>query len=172
MPKLPLAVQLVNGLSVGSVSLSGNMTPGDAVANPSSLIGSEDFLQLYDQTQGKWYMARCNEGVLFAQVFNNQAVLDSTTAFLGSAGTYTGAAKTCGAYGRIVGSIYSDQAGTAYIEQSQDGANWDISQSVAITAATAANFSIEVQAPNCRLRIVNGATAQTVLRAYMNGRSI
>ena len=129
-------------------------------------------MEVYDETQNKWYMLRSNMGVLFAQLFNNQTVQDSTLLPLGALGIYTGAAKACGAYARLVGSVFSDQAGTLYIEQSQDGNNWDISESVAVVANTAAAFTYEVLAPYGRMRYVNGNVAQVVFRLYMNGRSI
>lgn len=101
------------------------------------------------------------------------ALLDSTTTPLGDGLTYTGASKACDKYARIIGSIFTDHASTLYIDQSQDGTNWDYSSNFAVTASTGLAFSVEVVAPYCRLRVVNSAgAAQTVLRAYIRGRVI
>lgn len=67
---------------------------------------------------------------------------------------------------RIVGSAFSDQAGTLYIEQSFDGTNWDISTSITITASDGKGFSEELVAPNIRLRYTNGGTNQGEFRLF------
>jgi hypothetical protein len=99
-------------------------------------------------------------------------VLASTTTPLGANGTYTSGSLTVSGYGRIVGTVFADQAGTLYIEQSSDGTNWDASTSVSVSASTPTSFSVEVVAPTARVRYVNGATAQTAFRLYVRARRV
>ena len=82
-----------------------------------------------------------------------------------------GATKTLGSTNsqladRIVGTVFSDQAGTHNIEQSFDDTNFDVSTSYTITANDGSGFSEELVAPYVRLRYVNGGTPQTVFRLY------
>lgn len=103
---------------------------------------------------------------------NYQNVLAATEAALAANAEFDSNQQICVRYGRLVGSVLSDQAGTLYIEQTQDGTNYDVSVSIAVAANTGVSFSEEVVAPGCRARYVNGATAQTVFRLVMNGRSV
>jgi len=99
-------------------------------------------------------------------------VLTSTTTALGAGASYTSGSFTVSGYGRIVGTVFADQAGTLYVEQSSDGTNWDASASVSVSASTPTSFSVEVVAPTARVRYVNGATAQTVFRLYVRARRV
>lgn len=114
-----------------------------------------------------------DDAVAFPSV-NDQTAFDSTIAVLGSNAKYqtsgdVGAnaefVRTNG-FSRIVGTVYSDHAGTVYIDWSSDGVNVDYSDSQAVSAATGTKFSFEVVAPYASLRYVNGGTAQTVFRLY------
>lgn len=66
----------------------------------------------------------------------------------------------------ITGSVFADQTGTLYIEQSGDGTNWDISTSHAVVASVGQAFTEPVYLPNVRIRFKNGGTPQGVLRVY------
>lgn len=104
---------------------------------------------------------------------NQQVLIDGTTTPLGAAATYeTATSFVCGGNARITGTVFADQAGTLYVDQSSDGTNFDTTTSVSVTASTGAPFSVEVVAPYGRLRYVNGATAQTVFRLYAFARGI
>lgn len=63
---------------------------------------------------------------------------------------------------------------TALTISEMGSAHWDISTSIAVVASTGASFSQAIIAPNVRLRFVNGATPQTVMRlfarAFVTGR--
>jgi hypothetical protein len=96
----------------------------------------------------------------------------STTTPLAAGATYTSAVFTCAGFARIVGTVYADQAGTLYVEQSADGTNFDSSSSFSVSAGAPFGFTVEVVAPNARIRYVNGATAQTVFRLYAFTRRI
>lgn len=97
----------------------------------------------------------------------------STTTPLGGAGTFTSSAqKATMDAARIVGIAFADQAGTVYVDQSNDGTNWDLSSSFAVAANTGAGFSVELVAPNWRLRYTNGAAAQGTFRLGASLRGI
>ena len=65
---------------------------------------------------------------------------------------------------RVVGSVFADEAGTIYIEQSPDFTNWDISTSYAVAASDGKGFSEEIILSFVRIRYVNGGTDQTEFR--------
>jgi hypothetical protein len=69
-------------------------------------------------------------------------------------------------------SVFADQAGTLYIEQSPDNTNWDISESISVSANAGQAISREIVARYVRVRYVNGATAQTVFRLYVWLRAV
>lgn len=90
----------------------------------------------------------------------------STTTTLGANGTWDSGPLQPGLADTITGSVYSDQTGTIYIEQSGDGTNWDVSTSYSVTAGDGKGFAEDVLLPNVRVRYVNGGTAQGVFRLY------
>jgi hypothetical protein len=89
-----------------------------------------------------------------------------TTTPLAANGTVTLGPRPTDRADRITGTVFSDQAGTLFIEQSSDGTNWDVSTSVPVTANDGSGFSEELVAPQVRLRYVNGATLQTSFRLF------
>jgi hypothetical protein len=90
-----------------------------------------------------------------------------TTTPLPANGTWTSGTESALITGRLVGSCFSDQSGTLYIEQSPDGTNWDVVDSFSVTGGSGIGFSVEKVCPYARVRYVNGATAQTVFRLYV-----
>lgn len=97
---------------------------------------------------------------------NIQTVSTSTTANLAGSATFTGTLFSTGGNARITGTIFADVAGTLYVDQSSDGTNYDITTTVAVSAGIGTSFSVEVFAPNARIRYINGATIQSVFRLY------
>jgi hypothetical protein len=93
--------------------------------------------------------------------------VESTKTALGAAGTWDTGQLQTGLADRVTGTVFADQAGTLFIEQSFDGTNYDLSKSVAVLASAGQGFSEEIVAPYLRVRYVNGATPQTVFRVYM-----
>jgi hypothetical protein len=73
--------------------------------------------------------------------------------------------------GSIVGMVVSDQAGVLTIEQSFDNQNWDIQNTINVTAATGAGMGIEVSqsvfAPYVQVTYANGGQNQTYLRIFL-----
>lgn len=67
----------------------------------------------------------------------------------------------------VSGSVFSDQPGTLYVEQSfNNGTNWDVSVAINVVANAGQGFNQPLEAPVARLRYVNGATAQGVFRLF------
>jgi hypothetical protein len=97
-------------------------------------------------------------------------LLDYTTTPLDANGTWTSSTDSSAYTRYICGSVYADQPGTLYVEQSPDGTNWDLVDSYSVSAGTGLKFSIEKVLPYARVRFVNGATAQTVFRLYVYKR--
>jgi hypothetical protein len=96
--------------------------------------------------------------------------LDSTTV-LAANGTFTGTARgTSQAYTYFAAMGYADQAGTLYIDVSFDtGTTWQVIATQAMTALTTASlktpvYGAGVSTVQYRVRVLNGATLQTILR--------
>lgn len=75
---------------------------------------------------------------------------------------------------KIAGSIFTDQPGTLYVEQSFDGGNnFDISSVYTVASSggqvglsQGSGFEIDVIAPIIQIRYVNGGTNQGVFRLF------
>lgn len=111
---------------------------------------------------------------IVASLEGSLTTLDSTTTPLGASASYVTATPfSVSGFKSIVGSAYSDQSGTLLVEQSQDGTNFDVQSSIAITGgATNGGFDVGVVAPFARLYYTNGATSQTVFRLYARGKTL
>lgn len=73
-----------------------------------------------------------------------------------------------GTSSKVGGSVFADQPGTLWVEQSFDGGqNYDISQAFTVVASTAQTIDIDVIAPIARIRYTNGATNQGALRVFL-----
>jgi hypothetical protein len=92
------------------------------------------------------------------------SVYNSSRTALGISQTFTGQAENCVEYTSVSVSCYTDQNGTLYVEFSNDSINWDFSSSYSISASVANNQTEQVKGRYYRCRLVNGATAQTLLR--------
>ena len=96
-------------------------------------------------------------------------LIDSTTTALAGAATYTSSFFSLNGYEKIVGTCLADQPGTLYVEQSQDGVNWDLISPFPVNTDPnnrGVGFEVDVLAPYGRVRYVNLATANTVFRLY------
>jgi hypothetical protein len=94
--------------------------------------------------------------------------LDSTVSPLAANASYVGAWNAVGLYRSLFATVYADQVGQLVIDQSPDGTNADYTLSTLIApAATSQPLVIPVKAAYARLRVINGPTAQTTLRAYL-----
>lgn len=103
-------------------------------------------------------------------VFQN----DTTTALTGSA-TFTGTARDVGvAAGTVTPYAYfsafflADQTGTASIEASNDNSTWYTAATASIIASTPLILQVPVMTRYHRAKVVNGSTAQTLLKVNDN----
>ena len=103
----------------------------------------------------------------------------STTPLSGSGGATpsftSGVVSNYGANGpirRVVGSVYTDQAGTLQVEGSVNGTTWrNVGSSVAVTASTLQTFDQVVYHPLTRVVLTNTqSSAQTVLELSISTR--
>jgi len=99
-----------------------------------------------------------------AQILDVEGQPVASAAPLGATATYTSGIFLTQGFARIIGSVFANVAGTLNIDQSPDGQNWDATNTIAVTAATATPVSVEIVCPFARLRYVNGAGAQTTFR--------
>jgi hypothetical protein len=90
----------------------------------------------------------------------------TTSTPLAGSGTYVSGTLLPDLSERINGSVFADQIGTLYVEESPDNVNWDVSKSFSVVAGTGQGFSEIVLLPYLRLRYVNGGTAQGSLRIF------
>jgi hypothetical protein len=97
-------------------------------------------------------------------------LLDYTTTPLPANASWTSPVDSDPATGRIVGSVYADQPGTICVEQSGDGANWDVVDCFSVSAGSGMGFSVEKVCTYARVRYINGAADQTVFRLYVYKR--
>lgn len=88
----------------------------------------------------------------------------STKTPLGSAGVWPSRILYAERADNVVGLVFADQAGTLYIEQSADGTNWDLSESIAVVGGVGQGFSKPIYGSSIRLRYVNGGVAQGAFR--------
>jgi hypothetical protein len=107
------------------------------------------------------------------RIYGNFVSLDSTTAILGSNGTYsTTSPFSLLFYEKIVGTVISDQSGTLQIQQSWDEVNWDVVTTLNVSSNVGQGFVIDVVALFGRLVYTNGSTAQTKFRLYAGGKTL
>ncbi len=129
----------------------------------------------YTVANGVWIPRPTDEnGIPYTETRGSLSALDSTTTPLGANATYTTTTPfSLGEYRSVVGSVFSDQDGTLFVEQSPDGQHWDVQSSISVTGGgTAGGFTIDVIGPYGRLVYTNGPTAQTVFRLYAWGKSL
>ena len=105
-------------------------------------------------------------------IINDMAAGQSTNAPLAGGATYTSAAMVGDGYRRITGSVTANVAGTLYVEQSPNGVNWDVSDSIPVAAGASKGFCVEVCCPSLRIRYVNGVNPQAVFRLHSFLRTI
>lgn len=94
-------------------------------------------------------------------------LLASTTTPLAASAVYNSGSLNVDGSNLLTGSVYSDQAGSLAIQQSSDNTNWDIVDTIAVSAATGVAINQQIYTPYARIVYTNGATAQTVFRLYV-----
>jgi hypothetical protein len=135
-------------------------------------IASE--IDTVDPTKGNIRVSLANSKIALPveiQLSDKTLALQSTTA-LASNGFYISPTIDCGSANRISGYISTDQAGTFYIQQSDDQNTWYNASTISITASTSVTinsvayyssttFNFTTTVRYVRIAYVNGSTAQT-----------
>ena len=92
--------------------------------------------------------------------------------------TFTSQHLSVFTHDKFVGSIYSDQGGTLYIEQSGDAENWsteavinytasnNTNDGIDVTSDTPLGFSEEIILPYVRLRFTHNGTEPTTFKLF------
>jgi hypothetical protein len=130
-----------------------------AITVPVSIQGSAIMVPVDIQSQVSDLMVRINSV--------RKDLVGSTTTPLGANASVTLGPWDALIYKYINISVFADQPGTLYIDQSPDGRNWDASESISVSANAGQAISREIVARYVRVRYVNGATAQSVFRLYV-----
>lgn len=99
------------------------------------------------------------------ELFRRTTPLAAGDVFISSSYEVTGYTKLCGF-------CITDQSGDLYIEQSGDESNWDYVEQKSLTGGTGVGFLFDIVAKYIRIRLVNGATAQTYLRLFAYLRTL
>lgn len=89
-----------------------------------------------------------------------------TTTPLGANATYTTGTLVTDRADQITGTVFSNQGGTLFIDQSADGTNWDVSRQIVVVANTGQGFKEDLYGGYVRLRYTNGGTAQGTFRLH------
>lgn len=98
---------------------------------------------------------------------NVVSTANSTTAALGAGAVFTGTAEDITGYAIVFLNVFASHASAAdglSIQQSSNGANWDITDVYTVAAATGKVFSFNPAAQFFRVVYTNGATLQTAFR--------
>ena len=161
---LPLGLQALQALT--DDSLKGLLRSiGDAGASPLNETGatlSYRLRYIVDYVRGTCYVFNFGLTAANAETF--------TTTALAANATYTSPTKdfVSSRLGFMLIQAFADVAGTAYIDQSIDGNNWDYSESQAVAAGVGNKLKSAVYARYTRARYVNGATIQATF--HFGGR--
>lgn len=103
--------------------------------------------------------------LLLAPAFAGSLWFIETQTVLAASATFTGSTHDTGpaapAYSYFGCSFLTDQAGTAYVDDSVDDTNWHIALTAAIVANTRLDLNSHLRARYVRCREVNGSTLQT-----------
>ncbi len=98
-------------------------------------------------------------------VNNVTTFYNDTVTALAAAGTFTGTSRDLGVSPQtgkrlFVATAFADQAGTLYVDMSNDNTTWRQARKIAIVAGDSAELQVAVVTRYYRARFVNGATAQ------------
>jgi hypothetical protein len=104
---------------------------------------------------------------LFVRRKSYRTLVGSTTTALAANASITLGPWDAIDYRSICISVFADQAGTLYIEQSPNNTNWDVSEAISVSANVGQGIIREIAARYVRVRYVNGPAAQTVFRLYV-----
>ena len=159
--------ELIVSLSAAGSTVLARANNSDAasVSATSNNLGTYAYNSLFNGTT--WDRARGNTAGSFVE---RTAFFAETATALAAAATLTGATRdntgVAGGVGtrykNFVAEVFTDQAGTLYIDKSTDGITWRQAATAAVTGGVNAQLSVIMTVRYYRMRYVNGATTQTV----------
>lgn len=102
---------------------------------------------------------------------------NDTVTPLAASGVFTGTARDLGVSGgsttaRFTATVFADQAGTLYIDMSNDNVTWRQAKKAPMVAGDSVELSAVVVTRYYRARVVNGAAAQTAFMLNSNAGRI
>lgn len=161
------ATPLPVSMAAGGVASAARASNADAVAASGTANNLSVSSLNYYYNGTSWDRMRGN---LAGQFVERAAFFEETATVLAAAGTLTGASRdNTGVAGGVgtryksfVAEVFTDQAGTLYIDKSTDGVTWRQAATLAVTANVNAQLSVLMTVRYYRLRYINGATLQTV----------
>jgi hypothetical protein len=110
-------------------------------------------------------------GASFISIQQHQITLASTSALLLAAANFTSAFFSVTPYLYVIGSLFSNQAGTFILQQSQDGVLIDAEETIAYPGGSVPRgFKFPVVAGFARLNYTNGAVNQATFRLTAKGQ--
>ena len=95
------------------------------------------------------------------------STLNSSTAALGIGGVFTGTSENVADYAEVRIVVFTDQVSATdglSVQQSPDGTNWDIIDTLTVPASTGKTYGFGISARFYRIVYTNGGTANTVFR--------
>lgn len=96
--------------------------------------------------------------------------LVQTTTPLLAAGTFSSGAIITSRALNLTGTVFSDVAGTLYIDQGGDGIDWDYTTDYLVPAGVGTPINVDLLDQYWQVRYTNGSVAQTVFRLFVNPR--
>lgn len=159
-----LEVTLFNSGNIPNLAGATN-ADGVAVATTASRLGTVSFGYVYNGST--WDRQRGNAAGTFVE---RTQIFSETATVLAASATLTGVTRDTAAvpggvgtrFKNFVAEVFTDQAGTLYIDKSTDGTNWRQAATLAVSAGVNATLEAKITCRYYRMRYVNGATVQTV----------
>lgn len=179
-----LTINLPTGASTSALQTSGNASltsidgklannygaASGAVRTASQLgnaSGIADFSAGNASAQTLRTVIATDQSAVSTRFVSILSTANSSTTPLGAAGVFTGTSEEVKDYSSIEVSVFSNVAsGTngLSLQQSQDGTNWDFSDTYTVSASTGMMISVQPGARYFRIVYTNGAGAQATFR--------
>ena len=133
---------------------------GDAGDSPSNVEGYTVHYRLEAITNHLFNLRR-KSSVEYVYTLLTSTPLDANAEYVSS---YDDLRVYYWAY--VIATVYSDQSGTLYVQQSPNGSDVDMEHSLSYTGGDKENnyLKVQIMMRYVRIRYVNGSTAQTVFR--------
>lgn len=173
----PINVAITSGAASSTKAQIGNSDGDFSAANPLNVTFAPSGSQNVNVFDGQASTVTSHQYPLTSDfrgldtalmnVVNVSSVLNSSVATLGVGGEFTGGVEDVLNYASITFYVFSDVSSSTngfQILQSNDGSNFDVSDTYTIPAATGKVFSVQPASRYLRVFYANGGTSQTSFR--------